>query len=259
MSTDDALTNLLAITGVDATTGAFYLESAGGSLELAVQLFFANAGGGNGNSFSSSSSSASSSSTTTTTTTSTTSSIYNVEQLTSHPFPCYKIVEADNYGQYPFIYCIVGKSCCVVIDTGCGVGNLREFLDTNINQESKPYHVVLSHVHFDHIGGAFSFCTHDGSQLSPGVHGIYMSNMSMTFSKNIDLCSLCSTHGASIQRFHVSNWCKDRTRLWLDDDDHSSLDSVAQHAIDLLHTPGHSSDSMCIYSYGLNRLFVADR
>jgi len=59
MSTDDALINLLTITGVDATTGAFYLESAGGSLELAVQLW---AGGGNGNSFSSSSSFVSSSS-----------------------------------------------------------------------------------------------------------------------------------------------------------------------------------------------------
>ena len=62
MSTDDAtLTNLLAITGMDATTGAFYLESAGGLLERAVQLFFANAGGGNGNSFSTSSTSSTSS------------------------------------------------------------------------------------------------------------------------------------------------------------------------------------------------------
>ena len=75
MSTDDALSNLLRITGLDATAGVFYLESAGGSLEHAVELFFANlSGDGENGSFPSSSSSSTSSSTLSTTSSTTTSS-----------------------------------------------------------------------------------------------------------------------------------------------------------------------------------------
>ena len=63
----------------------------------------------------------------------------------------WKVVEADSYGQYPFIYVLLGATHCIVIDTGCGTGNLKEFIDANINRESRPYYVVLTHIHFDHV------------------------------------------------------------------------------------------------------------
>lgn len=61
----------------------------------------------------------------------------------------WKIVEEDAFGQFPFLYCLVGVDKCIVIDTGCGRSNLRAFLDTHINRRRLPYLVVCTHVHFD--------------------------------------------------------------------------------------------------------------
>jgi hypothetical protein len=40
---------------------------------------------------------------------------YNAEQI--GPF-VWKVVEADPYGQFPFLYVIIGIDKCVLIDTG---------------------------------------------------------------------------------------------------------------------------------------------
>lgn len=79
----------------------------------------------------------------------------------------FRIVEADKFDQTPFIYAKVYDSTIVVIDTGCGGktndirDSLKTFLETApvaeynhspINPEKKPYTVISTHCHFDHIG-----------------------------------------------------------------------------------------------------------
>lgn len=51
----------------------------------------------------------------------------------------YKVVEADPYGQLPFMFAIKGHDKIVVIDTGTGAGSsIREFLDKHINAKGLP-------------------------------------------------------------------------------------------------------------------------
>ena len=45
--------------------------------------------------------------------------IFNAERLSP---AVWKIVEADRYGQFPFIYVIMGVDKCIVFDTGCDTG-----------------------------------------------------------------------------------------------------------------------------------------
>ncbi|MBQ7795079.1 MAG: MBL fold metallo-hydrolase [Lachnospiraceae bacterium] len=52
------------------------------------------------------------------------------------------------------IFVIVGDDKALVVDTGCGIGDLR---DTIKRITDKPYEVVLTHAHPDHIGGADLF------------------------------------------------------------------------------------------------------
>lgn len=52
------------------------------------------------------------------------------------------------------MYLIEGTERAVLIDTGLGVGNIREYIDS---LTSLPYIVLDSHVHIDHIGGSFLF------------------------------------------------------------------------------------------------------
>jgi hypothetical protein len=39
------------------------------------------------------------------------------EQISERTF---KVVENDPFGQYPFMYVIIGADKCILIDTGCG-------------------------------------------------------------------------------------------------------------------------------------------
>lgn len=87
----------------------------------------------------------------------------------------FRIVEADKYGEFPFIYAKVYDSVIVLIDTGCGgaardpgvkLTSLRDFIETYPVQENdrkplnsggrKAYVVICTHCHYDHIGVSLS-------------------------------------------------------------------------------------------------------
>lgn len=53
------------------------------------------------------------------------------------------------------VFVIVGEERALVMDTGCGIGDLRWVIENRITK--KPYDVVITHNHGDHIGGAGFF------------------------------------------------------------------------------------------------------
>jgi glyoxylase-like metal-dependent hydrolase (beta-lactamase superfamily II) len=55
------------------------------------------------------------------------------------------------------IFVVVGSERALVIDCGTGIGDLRWVIENRITD--KPYDVVISHNHGDHIGGAGFFDT----------------------------------------------------------------------------------------------------
>lgn len=83
----------------------------------------------------------------------------------------FRIVEADKYGEFPFIYAKIYDSVIVLIDTGCGgaardpdvkLTSLRDFIETYPVEQNdnkplnlggrKSYVVICTHCHYDHIG-----------------------------------------------------------------------------------------------------------
>ncbi len=54
-----------------------------------------------------------------------------------------------------FAYIIEGSEKALLVDTGCGLGPLRRFVEERL--EGKPYELVLTHGHLDHAGGAAEF------------------------------------------------------------------------------------------------------
>ena len=57
---------------------------------------------------------------------------------------------------------IIGKKRCALIDTGCGIANIREYVKKLSNL---PVVVLTTHVHLDHIGGHPLFDTIYASAL----------------------------------------------------------------------------------------------
>lgn len=67
-------------------------------------------------------------------------------------FECRKgIYEIDEF-DCSEIFVVEGEKRALVIDVGTGIGDLKRLIETRITE--KPYDVVSSHNHPDHIGGA---------------------------------------------------------------------------------------------------------
>lgn len=54
------------------------------------------------------------------------------------------------------MFLVQGRKRALLIDTGMGIGDLKSFVEENVNT---PYDVVLTHGHCDHAGGAVQFET----------------------------------------------------------------------------------------------------
>ena len=52
------------------------------------------------------------------------------------------------------MFLVEGEKSAILIDTGYGIGNLKEYVDT---LTPLPYEVILTHGHVDHAGGAAAF------------------------------------------------------------------------------------------------------
>ncbi|URJ48964.1 MBL fold metallo-hydrolase [Paenibacillus polymyxa] len=53
-----------------------------------------------------------------------------------------------------YSYLVVGSEAAMLIDTGCGVGSIRKVVE---GITDKPYIVVNTHGHNDHVGGDYQF------------------------------------------------------------------------------------------------------
>eukprot|EP01012_Entosiphon_sulcatum_P038358 TRINITY_DN4972_c0_g1_i1.p1 TRINITY_DN4972_c0_g1~~TRINITY_DN4972_c0_g1_i1.p1 ORF type:complete len:325 (-),score=35.64 TRINITY_DN4972_c0_g1_i1:961-1935(-) len=142
------------------------------------------------------------------------------------------------------VYVVLCKDKCVVIDTGCGVGDIRGVIASSINTANLPYVVVCTHSHFDHIGGVYHF---SGSQVCAGA-------ACKAFTQNFEINSLAAAHpGASVRAFPVSKWLAEGDLIYFDD-----ANPTKEMSLEVLWTPGHTPDSISLFSHWEKRLFVGD-
>jgi len=114
-----------------------------------------------------------------------------------------------------------------------------------LNIKSLPYLVVCTHCHFDHIGG---------NHLFASSRGILMGGRDKTFTQNFEINSLAMAHsGAKVKGFEISRWLEEGELIYLDDSD-----PIREKSLEVIFTPGHTSDSIALYSHFENRLFVGD-
>ena len=173
----------------------------------------------------------------------------------------YLIVHNDKYFEFPYIYVKLYSHppLAVVIDTGCGTHNgkdgsspmeLKHFIEHHIftGTEHETVHgrewlVICTHCHFDHIGGIEAFAQAGAKILASGYDRDFVA------SKNRSANSLCSAFGTGTPEYEIDVLAADQERV--------SFEGV-DLGLQILHTPGHTPDSLAIYDQKERWLFVGD-
>lgn len=156
---------------------------------------------------------------------------FRVDRLDEHT---YALVEPQ-YWQFNVNYLIVGSERALLFDTGPGLYTIR---DVVASLTDLPITVIPSHLHFDHVGRMGEFTdialpdlTHLRAQVRDGVFAG-------------DTAQVLVAGGA---RFPVSRWLADGAEI-----------DLGGRVIRVLHTPGHTPDSVTLLDTGAARVFVGD-
>ena len=146
-------------------------------------------------------------------------------------------------------YLLLGSEQAVLIDTGLGVGNIRNVVD---ELTDLPIRVLTSHVHWDHIGGhnKFSdFSVHDAekkwiSNAFPLPLEVVKHNLALVpceFPDAFDLHTYKVFHGTPSHILY----------------DGECIDFGGRKLL-VIHTPGHSPGHCCFYDPEKQYLFSGD-
>jgi glyoxylase-like metal-dependent hydrolase (beta-lactamase superfamily II) len=146
---------------------------------------------------------------------------------------------------------IVGAEKAALIDTGCGIGNIRaaveEFTDL-------PVMVVNTHAHNDHVAQNYLFddvamfdhpLSHDVSK-----NGLPNSKMAHLVAPGMVWKPLPAGFDVNtywVPPFKVTRWLKDQDQI-----------DLGGRVLEVLHTPGHSPDSICLLDRDARLLFTGD-
>lgn len=147
---------------------------------------------------------------------------------------------------------VIGRDKAALIDTGCGIGNLRKVVEEIMN---KPVLVINTHTHNDHLGSNRQFSEiaifdHPVSRLvaERGVsHQILQSEILAEHLVTRPWPREFDPNGFSLQPFKVNRWLTDGDRIDLGGRD-----------LEVIYTPGEAVDHISLLDRSERILFCGD-
>ncbi len=143
------------------------------------------------------------------------------------------------YHQQNWSYLFVGETGSLLFDTGSFCRDITGVVD---RRARGPLTTVPSHMHFDHLGNVTKFdniVVADLPMLRACVQDGLLTPTEEMF--------LGAYEGNDAPSFAVSSW------IAIED-----VIDLGDRQFQILHTPGHSTDSISLFSRDENRLFAAD-
>jgi len=172
-------------------------------------------------------------------------------------FEVYKI-EPDIYvfyepGQFEEVisYLVLGKKKAALIDTGCGIGNVKKLAE---EFTQLPTIVVNTHSHYDHVAQNHMFSevaifdTPNARQAAK--NGYSRTEMAHLLAKGMLWKPLPEDFDAQnyyVRPFTVTWWLKD-----------GDIVDLGDRKLEVIHTPGHSPDSICLLDRDAKVLWTGD-
>uniref|UniRef100_A0A0K0D1Q2 Lactamase_B domain-containing protein n=1 Tax=Angiostrongylus cantonensis TaxID=6313 RepID=A0A0K0D1Q2_ANGCA len=157
------------------------------------------------------------------------------------------ILEEGIRGCLPISYLIIGDEKALLIDTGCGTGNIYHYIKMQNIISKKMLIVVNTHNHPEQTGGNFHFSTTGRDGLAHLVEDLCASGNDKYYTKLMN-----SNWHWEIQIYKVTRWLSDGEKLFLGDQDRT------HNVVEVIWTPGHTPDSLTLWYEHDKRLFIGD-
>ena len=147
-------------------------------------------------------------------------------------------------------YLVVGSKRSLLWDTGMGISRILPVVQ---KLTSNPVIVLNSHTHPDHIGGNFEFKevwamqTEFTQQNSKGYSGAEMKDWVGPGQICGNLPPDFKPASYGIRPFSISRFVKD-----------GEVIDLGERKLEVLHTPGHTPDSLCLLDRKSRALFTGD-
>lgn len=157
----------------------------------------------------------------------------------------YAIAEFSHWEQVAS-YLFVDKLRAFLIDTGMGYASIKNEI---VKITTLPITVLLTHAHWDHIGGAADFekiyIFNDKFEKESLEHGFYSNDIAELNNPQMYSNGYLPKQYVvpGIKMFHFLN---------------EKVIHSDNYDIEVVHTPGHTPGSVCFYIPKLNLLFTGD-
>lgn len=148
-------------------------------------------------------------------------------------------------------YLLIGSEAACLIDTGLGIGNIREAV---LELTSLPVKVITTHAHWDHIGGH-------------GLFGeIYIHHEEADWLRYGIPRTLEQVRGFVLEEpitkplpagFDLNRYYPFRGEPAAELKDMDTID-IGGRELTVLHTPGHSPGHLCVYEESRGYLYTGD-
>lgn len=162
----------------------------------------------------------------------------------------YALYEGGQYDE-ALMYLVIGDEQAVVVDGGTGIGRLDLLVE---ELTDKPYFLLLTHTHNDHIGGCKDFdeiaVYDDAMSRESAAEGLGRDKMGEIIEGDNVIREY--PQGFDPDSYYAPPYTVTR---WLRDGDRVELGG---RSLEVIYTPGHSSDHLCLLDRGSRYLWTGD-
>jgi glyoxylase-like metal-dependent hydrolase (beta-lactamase superfamily II) len=190
------------------------------------------------------------------------------------------IIEDDSYGEQPHIYIKLFPTFLLITDTGCSSArepqkhrliSLRKYLEiwqieSNGNSPlnpngAKPYAIICSHCHYDHILGIEQFLSSEKGDVR-GTAVIASSHFKSFILDDLPTTSLCRDLNIATPEYSITHWADHLSYLPSPYPPPKPAEATqvlnADLDVQFLHIPGHTPDSLAWYDVSERWIYVGD-
>lgn len=163
---------------------------------------------------------------------------YRIRNIDEHTW----MIEEYDKENSVYMYLLEGEKTALLLDTGFGTIPLKQIVE---ELTEKPYIVLNTHAHFDHVGGNYAF---EKVYVQEGDREIYEEH------RRIAAERISEEKRDALKQ--AGAWKSEREEIqWISGE---AVFELGNRTLEIIHTPGHSKGCICVLDKEAKRLFTGD-